>query len=218
MAAKTLFEKVWNEHVVDQEAGQPALLYIDLHLVHEVTSPQAFEGLRDDRTQAARAPSHLRDPGPQRSDHRPQPAHRGSGIGPPGRGLAQKLQRVRRQAVRSRGQGTGHRPRDWTRTGTDPARDDDRMRRQPHLHARRVRRARVRYRHQRGRARAGDAMPMAGAAAHDGNPGRRQAGAGRDRQGHDPGDDRAGSAPTAPPDTWSSIAARRSRRFRSKSG
>ena len=46
MAAKTLFEKVWNEHVVHQEAGQPALLYIDLHLVHEVTSPQAFEGLR----------------------------------------------------------------------------------------------------------------------------------------------------------------------------
>ena len=46
MAAKTLFEKVWNAHVVHQEAGQPALLYIDLHLVHEVTSPQAFEGLR----------------------------------------------------------------------------------------------------------------------------------------------------------------------------
>jgi 3-isopropylmalate/(R)-2-methylmalate dehydratase large subunit len=46
MAAKTLFEKVWDEHVVHQEAGQPALLYIDLHLVHEVTSPQAFEGLR----------------------------------------------------------------------------------------------------------------------------------------------------------------------------
>ncbi len=46
MAAKTLFEKVWNDHVVHQEAAQPALLYIDLHLVHEVTSPQAFEGLR----------------------------------------------------------------------------------------------------------------------------------------------------------------------------
>jgi 3-isopropylmalate/(R)-2-methylmalate dehydratase large subunit len=46
MAAMTLFEKVWNEHVVHQESGQPALLYIDLHLVHEVTSPQAFEGLR----------------------------------------------------------------------------------------------------------------------------------------------------------------------------
>jgi 3-isopropylmalate/(R)-2-methylmalate dehydratase large subunit len=46
MAATTLFEKVWNGHIVHQEAGQPALLYIDLHLVHEVTSPQAFEGLR----------------------------------------------------------------------------------------------------------------------------------------------------------------------------
>ncbi|WP_173677052.1 3-isopropylmalate dehydratase large subunit [Sulfobacillus sp. hq2] len=43
---KTLFEKIWEDHVVMQEPGQPALLYIDLHLVHEVTSPQAFEGLR----------------------------------------------------------------------------------------------------------------------------------------------------------------------------
>jgi 3-isopropylmalate/(R)-2-methylmalate dehydratase large subunit len=44
--AKTLFEKVWERHVVLEEEGGPALLYIDLHLVHEVTSPQAFEGLR----------------------------------------------------------------------------------------------------------------------------------------------------------------------------
>ncbi len=43
---KTMFEKVWDAHVVRQEPDQPALLYIDLHLVHEVTSPQAFEGLR----------------------------------------------------------------------------------------------------------------------------------------------------------------------------
>src|SRR3954464_298889 len=43
---RTLFEKIWGAHVVDQQAGEPALLYIDLHLVHEVTSPQAFEGLR----------------------------------------------------------------------------------------------------------------------------------------------------------------------------
>ena len=42
----TLFDKLWNEHVVCEPAGEPALLYIDLHLVHEVTSPQAFEGLR----------------------------------------------------------------------------------------------------------------------------------------------------------------------------
>jgi 3-isopropylmalate/(R)-2-methylmalate dehydratase large subunit len=42
----TLFEKVWNEHVVREDAGAPAMLYVDLHLVHEVTSPQAFDGLR----------------------------------------------------------------------------------------------------------------------------------------------------------------------------
>src|SRR5215470_4396994 len=43
---RTLFEKLWDAHVVCQPEGQPALLYIDLHLVHEVTSPQAFDGLR----------------------------------------------------------------------------------------------------------------------------------------------------------------------------
>src|SRR5471032_569416 len=46
MAGRTLAEKVWDEHVVYSAAGEPDLLYIDLHLVHEVTSPQAFEGLR----------------------------------------------------------------------------------------------------------------------------------------------------------------------------
>src|SRR6201747_3276087 len=44
--SKTLAEKVWNENVVRSAAGEPDLLYVDLHLVHEVTSPQAFEGLR----------------------------------------------------------------------------------------------------------------------------------------------------------------------------
>lgn len=43
---KTMFEKVWDAHVVHEEPGRPALIYIDLHLIHEVTSPQAFEGLR----------------------------------------------------------------------------------------------------------------------------------------------------------------------------
>jgi 3-isopropylmalate/(R)-2-methylmalate dehydratase large subunit len=45
--ARTLFEKIWERHVVAQEPQAPAILYIDLHLVHEVTSPQAFRGLRD---------------------------------------------------------------------------------------------------------------------------------------------------------------------------
>jgi len=43
---RTLAEKVWEEHVVRRAAGEPDLLYIDLHLIHEVTSPQAFDGLR----------------------------------------------------------------------------------------------------------------------------------------------------------------------------
>jgi 3-isopropylmalate/(R)-2-methylmalate dehydratase large subunit len=43
---RTLFEKIWDAHVVREAANEPFLLYIDLHLVHEVTSPQAFEGLR----------------------------------------------------------------------------------------------------------------------------------------------------------------------------
>ncbi len=46
MTGKTLYEKIWANHLVDQEEGKPGIIYIDLHLVHEVTSPQAFEGLR----------------------------------------------------------------------------------------------------------------------------------------------------------------------------
>ncbi len=44
--SKTLYEKIWDLHIVDQEEGKPAIIYIDLHLLHEVTSAQAFEGLR----------------------------------------------------------------------------------------------------------------------------------------------------------------------------
>src|SRR5437016_3382535 len=44
--AKTLFEKIWDEHVVVTEPDCPSVLYVDLHLIHEVTSPQAFAGLR----------------------------------------------------------------------------------------------------------------------------------------------------------------------------
>src|SRR2546428_8704380 len=43
---KTLAEKLWESHLVRSAEGEPDLLYIDLHLVHEVTSPQAFDGLR----------------------------------------------------------------------------------------------------------------------------------------------------------------------------
>ena len=46
MAPETMAEKVWEKHVVHRAEGEPDLLYVDLHLVHEVTSPQAFDGLR----------------------------------------------------------------------------------------------------------------------------------------------------------------------------
>ncbi|MDP3653622.1 MAG: aconitase family protein, partial [Rhodoferax sp.] len=45
MAAKTLYDKIWDAHLVAEDAGE-AILYIDLHLIHEVTTPQAFAGLR----------------------------------------------------------------------------------------------------------------------------------------------------------------------------
>ena len=46
MPPKTLFEKIWDAHIVHEEADRPSIIYVDLHLVHEVTSPQAFDGLR----------------------------------------------------------------------------------------------------------------------------------------------------------------------------
>ena len=43
---RTLYDKIWTDHLVDEEPDGTCLIYIDRHLVHEVTSPQAFEGLR----------------------------------------------------------------------------------------------------------------------------------------------------------------------------
>ena len=43
---RTLFDKIWDAHVVERKEGYPDLLYIDRHFIHEVTSPQAFDGLR----------------------------------------------------------------------------------------------------------------------------------------------------------------------------
>ena len=46
MAGKTLYDKIWEAHLVKERDNGTALVYIDRHLIHEVTSPQAFEGLR----------------------------------------------------------------------------------------------------------------------------------------------------------------------------
>ena len=55
-APKTLFDKIWDAHVVHRQDDGTCLIYIDRHLVHEVTSPQAFEGLRNAK-RAVRAPN-----------------------------------------------------------------------------------------------------------------------------------------------------------------
>ena len=51
---KNMFENIWDQHVVAEQPGQPAVIYIDLHLVHEVTAPQAFDGLRMNERQVRR--------------------------------------------------------------------------------------------------------------------------------------------------------------------
>ena len=80
----------------------PALLYVDLHLVHEVTSPQAFEGLRLRGAAGAAARPHAGDGGPQRPHRRPAPADRRPDRGPPGRSPGPERPRVRHRAVRPR--------------------------------------------------------------------------------------------------------------------
>ncbi len=78
MAGKTLYDKLWDDHVVRAEADGTALLYIDRHLVHEVTSPQAFEGLRLAGRQVWRAGSVLATP-----DHNVPTTDRSRGIQDP---------------------------------------------------------------------------------------------------------------------------------------
>lgn len=56
---KTMYEKIWDAHLVHEEPGQAPILYIDRHLLHEVTSPQAFEGLRDAGRKVRRVPANL---------------------------------------------------------------------------------------------------------------------------------------------------------------
>ena len=78
MNAQTLYDKLWNSHLVRSEADGTALIYIDRHLVHEVTSPQAFEGLRIADRKPWRASSMLAVP-----DHNVPTTLRSSGITDP---------------------------------------------------------------------------------------------------------------------------------------
>jgi 3-isopropylmalate/(R)-2-methylmalate dehydratase large subunit len=66
---RTLYDKIWEDHLVDEQPDSTCLIYIDRHLVHEVTSPQAFEGLPALRPQGARARQDALRRRPQRADH-----------------------------------------------------------------------------------------------------------------------------------------------------
>ena len=76
--AKTLYDKLWDSHVVRQDEDGTCLLYIDRHLVHEVTSPQAFEGLRIANRQPWRLSANLATP-----DHNVPTTDRTKGIEDP---------------------------------------------------------------------------------------------------------------------------------------
>jgi 3-isopropylmalate/(R)-2-methylmalate dehydratase large subunit len=78
MSAKTLYDKLWDSHVVRQEADGTALIYIDRQLVHEVTSPQAFEGLKLAHRKPWRTASMLAVP-----DHNVPTTNRAAGIADP---------------------------------------------------------------------------------------------------------------------------------------
>ncbi len=78
MTAKTLYDKLWDAHVVRVDEGGASLLYIDRHLVHEVTSPQAFEGLRLSGRNVWRSDANLATP-----DHNVPTTNRQSGIADP---------------------------------------------------------------------------------------------------------------------------------------
>ena len=69
MAGKTLYDKLWEMHEVKRRDDGSSLIYIDRHILHEVTSPQAFEGLRLAGRKAVAHRRQHRHPGPQRADH-----------------------------------------------------------------------------------------------------------------------------------------------------
>ena len=216
-APRTLYDKIFDDHVVDRQDDGTCLLYIDRHLVHEVTSPQAFEGLR----MTGRKVRH-----PEKTlavvDHnvldlaRAQVRHQERGKPHPGRGAGQERQGFRRRILFRERYPPGHRPHHRPGAGLYAARHDHRLRRQPHLDAWRFRRAGAWHRHVGSRACAGDA---------DADPaqGQEHAGARRRRSCRKASPPRtssspssARSAPPAAPATSSNMPARRSARCRWK--
>ena len=159
MAGKTLYDKLWDAHIVRQNEDGTCLLYVDRHLVHEVTSPQAFEGLR----LASRRPWRV-DANLATADHNVPTTDRAQGI-------VDAVSRLQVETLDANCRDLGitefgmNDPRQGIvhvigpEQGRNASRHDRGLRRFAYLHPRRVRRAGFRYRHLRSRARARDAVP-----------------------------------------------------------
>ncbi len=89
--AQILYDKLWNTHVIHTEEDGTSILYIDRHLLHEVTSPQAFEGLKLEKRPVWRISANLAVSRSQRADHRPLAWHRRSGVETASRFARRKL-------------------------------------------------------------------------------------------------------------------------------
>ena len=162
--AATLLEKVWDAHTVRAPAERP-----DAAVRRPASDPRGHDaaGVRH-AARARLARRHARADDRHRRSHRPHarpaaavPRRDGGGHAV---GARAQLPRARHQAARHRQRPSGHRPRHRAGARADAAGDDDRVRRQPHLHARRVRRGGVRDRHVAGARRPGVAVPGDGAA------------------------------------------------------
>ena len=208
----TLLDKIWSDHEVAD-----GLIYIDLHLVHEVTSAQAFDGLRlagrrvrrPDRTIATADHNVPTDGTPVAARIKDELS----------RVQVETLERncaefgVPVYSLGSDRQGIVHVI--GPELGITQPGHDDRLRRQPHRDARRVRRARLRHRHERGRARPRHAVPRpAQAAARCGSATSGELGFGVTAKDLILGDDRPDGRRAARSATSSSTPGRRSRRSR----
>ena len=156
---RTLYDKIWDNHVVEEQEDGTVLLYIDCHLVLEVTSPQAFDGLRAAGRKVRRPLATIAV-----ADHNVPTTDRSAGIADPlSRHQVETLERNVREfgipyfAMTDIRQGIVHVI--GPEQGFTATRHDGGVRRQPHRDARRLRRAGLRHRHVRSRARAGDADP-----------------------------------------------------------
>ncbi len=218
LSAKTLSEKIWDDHVVRSGDDEPDLLYIDLHLVHEVTSPQAFDGLRL-AGRGVRRP----DLTVATEDHNVPTADIDQPIADP---ISRKQVEVLRAncaefgiteyPMGDPGQGIVHvigPEQGLTQPGMTIVCGDSHT-----SHPRRLRRAGLRHRHERGRARAGHPDAAPAAARHDGRHRRRRPARRRHRQGRHPRHDRAASAPAAASARSSSTGARPSAACRWRAG